>query len=356
MGLTVQMQTRSFQEVAEPAIRLEAQSLTWADPGGPESARLVGAGNRYELAETLNWLRRPVVVHRNGTPFWWGYVHEVTVRSGGYGVWVSLDSLVNRVAVAYSYVEPGTAEVGERRTTEWNGHAESVGIYGYKELLHSVDGASTAQAEAVRDLMLSQQKWPAAFVSQEQSQDAGTVEILCRGWWSTLGWRYYANSGTDAVAATTRMAAIVASAGQFLAGSDMEWPIATTASEYADGESLAVNIIEDLLRPGLYDEPVLCTVTVDRVLKVCRRPPTYQVDLRLAEDGRLLTTLGQPVEASPVGKWCDVDLPLLGLLNYVHSPAPFLIQRAEYDVTRNAWQVQPWGAPSPWELLRIEQG
>ena len=356
MTLTVQMQTRSFQEMAEPAIRLQPQTLTWADPGGPDSAHFVGAGNRNDLADALNWLRRPVVVHRYGTPFWWGYIHEVRVRSGGYSVWVSLDSLVNRAAVAYSYVEPGTADVGERRTTDWADDTESVAIYGYKELLHSVDGASTAQAEAVRDLMLSQQKWPAAYISQEQSDDAGTVELFCRGWWSTLGWRYYANSGTDAVAATTRMAAIVSSVGQFLTGSDIEWPITTSSSEYADGESLALNIVEELLRPGLNMEPVLCTVTVERLLKVYRRTPTYQVDLRLAEDGRLLTTLGQPVDASPVGKWCDVDLPMLGLLNYVTGPAPFLIQRAEHDVARNRWRVEPWGAPSAWELLRISQG
>lgn len=349
----VQLLTRGFEDVLPPAFELRPEVMSWRAMGGPEAATLRGRGDPLHVADALNWLRRPVVIRLAHETAWWGYVDAVTVWAGRYNIGASLEMMANRVSVAYSYVEPGTQEVGQRQTTDWAEDAESVSIYGTKALRLSVDGASPAQAEGARDTYLNQNKWPQAYVSLEDGpgEEEATIEVTCRGWWDTLGWIYYQNTNTLSRSVTNRLGDVVVAA-EFIAGYIEDSVIATAASEYQDGDSTALVVIEELLRTGDSGNLLLATITPDRELSVRRQPQPSAANLQLTEAGLLTTAFGLPVVRNPAGQWCDANLGVLSMLAHVGRPSPFLIERADYRPGEDRWRVEPWGAPSAWNLVR----
>jgi hypothetical protein len=222
--LEVQFKTRSFGgDIARPAIDLRVNSLEWSTAGGPKGGSITATGgSESALWELLEWLRRPVeICHpKTGVPVWWGYVHAAAVRVGAIEVGASLDSMVNRVAVAYSYVAPGTNVVGSRATTAWVQDDLSVATYGTKEFLSSCGGMTPEAAEARRDAILAAQRWPGAPPTQTSgamtprgrarysgAKQSRSATLTLRGWWSTLGWKYVSVPTITAVSYETTSAA-----------------------------------------------------------------------------------------------------------------------------------------------------
>jgi hypothetical protein len=145
------------------------------------------------LWELLEWLRAPVyLIDETGERVWWGMVSEVSVRVGAIAIGLSLDRMSNRVAVAYSYVAPGSSSVGTRATTDWAQDDDSVSAYGTLELLSSVSGATTELAETARDRILAAQKYPVPTLRATPGRGSLSATLSCRGWWDTLDWKYYA--------------------------------------------------------------------------------------------------------------------------------------------------------------------
>jgi hypothetical protein len=123
---------------------------------------------------------------------WWGFISDVSLRykALAMSVGVTIDSMMNRCAVGYSYVPAGSNDVGCRKTTAWAENAESVAEYGKRELILSLSGASDSTAEGVRDKALAARKWPVPDIKSSGSEESGSALLTCRGWWSTLGWQY----------------------------------------------------------------------------------------------------------------------------------------------------------------------
>ena len=184
-------------------LKFTVNSYSYEAIGGCKEMSVTATGGELVLWDLINWLRFPVVKYNKvGSPVWWGYVHQVAVRQGALEVAASLDSMTNRVAVAYSYVAPGTQTVGTRKTTAWVDKAESQAEFGVKELLSSAAGLSDAGATARLNAILAAQAWPQGGVTVNSSgmprgrvrysgaKKSLSATVTCKGWWQTLGWKY----------------------------------------------------------------------------------------------------------------------------------------------------------------------
>lgn len=196
IGLDLRVWKRDFTDpLGFPDVQFKPQRYSWHSIGGPERATVTAYGNGQALWKLLEWLRAPVeMVDWRGEAVWWGFVDEVTVRVGGVEVGVALKGMFNRVAVAYSYVEPGSATVGTRATTSWVQDDDCVAEYGALELLSSLSGATAAHAEAARDTILAAYRYPIPVVKVQPGRGGLSATLRCRGWWDTLAWQYYAQA------------------------------------------------------------------------------------------------------------------------------------------------------------------
>lgn len=363
MAVSVKMTKRDGSHFLYPGVDLKPEHLTWSIFGGPESAVIIGTGKSAALWEVVNWLRYGVQVDIDDNAAWWGYVHEIKLSTSEGGIGVSLNSLCNSVKVAYSYIEPGTGDVGERRDTAWDTDFVSAAEYGMRQVILSLDGATDASALATGAAYLDTHKYPIAFVEDGNADDL-QVEIFCRGWWDTLGWKYYTNANTAAVATTEQIKTIALNTSDFISVVDVKHDVATAPSEYRAGDNTALDIITELLRVGFSSFPiankyVLAKVTEDRRL-VIELEPTYSfftnTNLRYSLSGRLTNVWDHPWRRDPTGLWCDIMLPSFASFKYITSPTPFFVERAEYFPESKTWRIEPRGIMSAWELNRFTQG
>ncbi|MFP4344258.1 MAG: hypothetical protein ACLFU8_06170 [Anaerolineales bacterium] len=363
MNLIVGLKKRDFSDpVGFPDLQFSPQRYGWAALGGPDFAEIAVAGEARGLWSLLNWLRAPVeITDERDVPVWWGYVDEIVVQVGAIEVGVSLRYMVNRVAVTYSYVPPGSSTVGTRATTGWVQDDDSVATYGTKELLDSRDGATAAAAEARRDAILARLKYPIPTARVLGGAETLEARLLCRGWWSTLDWTYYTNSGTASVETSTQIDTIVTAEGAFFSGVDLVDASGISSSEYQEGDATALRVIRQLLEDGSSnDQRLLATVTRDRVLKVYEEPGSDEVTLYLPADGRPQDGWGNEVLAHtcPVAQWCELKdvIPATVDSGVLAAPSPFFVERAEFDVRRQLWIPEPRGIPSPWEIGELVDG
>lgn len=162
---------------------------TWAAVGGPEAAELTveGADDSYE--QVFGMLGgRLTILAPDGTPVWWGLVHEATVTAGGVEYGLSLARMANRIAVLYSVETEDGALAAQ---TAWAEDAGSVAQYGRKELLYSLGTASPEQAQAALGTLLARMAQPRMTVQSARNDGSGAT-LLCVGYWETLKWRYFA--------------------------------------------------------------------------------------------------------------------------------------------------------------------
>ncbi len=197
--MNVIFQQRNFSPSIQPAgIRISVQRYSKAAIGGPKQATLRADAPRQEdLWELIKRLRAPVEIYADeGDLTWWGYISEIAIYLpssdekglSGLKATVNLDSTFNRVAVAYEKVVAGSTN-GSRETTTWVQDDGSIGDYGTKELLDSSPGTTQAYAEFYRDNLLERRRIPKIKFEPYTGTEM-YAEITCRGWWSTLEWKY----------------------------------------------------------------------------------------------------------------------------------------------------------------------
>ncbi len=169
---------------------LNFQPLRWksAANGGPVESEIQVRGTRAGLKALRDWLRYPVAIYNpNGSIVWWGLVYEVALQLDGWSVTATLDRLRNRVAVTYSSVE---GAIESAQTTAWVDDAGSQSDYGIREHYESLGQATSAMATAYRDRLLKERASPSYGKSVGAGEGSGAT-LRCRGWYSTLAWRYY---------------------------------------------------------------------------------------------------------------------------------------------------------------------
>ena len=366
---------RDFSEpIALPNLTLNPLRWSWQDVGGPDYAEIAIDGIQNQLWAALQWLRCPVVIYGNGIPVWWGYVADVAFSTDAVDIAVSMADMANKIAVAYSFVDAGTQTVGTRATTAWAEDTISSGEYGVKELLASVDGATTAQAEIVRDRLLAMKKYPAAIPQASGVKNRslsvgqysrggkavhGAGRLVCLGWWKTLDWRYYGNGGTASTVTTTQISDIITASGAFFTGTDVVDASGVSSSQYRDGDSTALAQIAELPRtPTSGSRRTRATVTTERLLRIETEADSSVSDWIVTPDGIRDRWGGQPAAGTAVIGWSQFRgvVPDSANLGYMSVPSPFYIDENEYDAIENSYRWRARGAPSAWELTRMQQG
>ncbi|MBI1296660.1 hypothetical protein GC175_17025 [bacterium] len=315
-------------------------------------------GGKDVLWEILSWLRCPLIIYNSKQmPVWWGYVSEASVINDQIEHRVSIDEMVNRIAVAYSYVAPGSQDVGTRKTTAWVQDDTSVSAYGAKELLLSISGASDEQAENIRDETLTQKRYPQVVSSATNRPNGGT--LLARGWWSTLDWRYYGRSNTDSTETTVQISTMIDALAEFITDVDVLDTTGISYSSYQDGEKTMGTLVLGWLRtPISRGKRLTAYVTPERRLRVEAEDDTEKWLLLPGNVFRDATS-SRPLPAGdlPLGQTALRNvIPATANLTWLGAPSPFRIVEAEYNVETNRVSWRPRGLPSPWDLSQVVEG
>jgi hypothetical protein len=356
--MNLELHARNFARlIALPELALEPGNLSWAAMGGCDRAEIHAAGGELALWELANLLCCPVTVrHDNGDPAWWGYVAEVQIQVGRWQMSVSLDSMANRVAVAYEEVIEGQSGAGTRATTDWADDADSQAEYGIFERLEPLTYATLATAEDYRDRCLLDWRFPVPSLTYSDSS-AMEATLTCLGWWHSLKYRYYSNASGALMATTDLAYDIIDTAGQWFAGQnwldDLE---DNDVAQYRDGDTNALAQVEELLSQGSGASPrrVLPNVTIERIVQMQReRSSVGATELVVDSEARFTTVYGAPVQLGPeiVGVWCRVNdvIPAAASMVALADPSRLWIERAEYDCRTGALHTEGRGM-SAWEL------
>ncbi len=331
----------------EPGLRWQVDELNWRAVGGCANAQLSARGTPLALWSVLNYLRCPVVITDElEREVWWGYVNSAQVTEGAITYGVSLDEMANQISVAYCYVEAGG--VGQYKLSTAGRDADSIAEYGTKERIISLSQASAAMATQVRDTALAQLRYPIPTL-QTGSGSAGAT-LSCRGWYSTLDWLTYANSGTTLAATSSQIATIcgAAACGQFLTAVDVKDASGVTSSIYRDGNSTGLAVVEELLRGGTSNNRrLLASVTSSRRLQIFEEPakpttPRYFLN----KQGQIVSIFGQVVEAhlvgtTAVGNWAALKDVIPATVDVSHLADPSLIFIEEATWRGGALTVTP---------------
>ncbi len=343
-----------------PGVAIDVERYSFTALGGPLQLSAKATGPELGLWELIETLRCPIeVLDPLGTCIWWGYVARVTIRAGAIEVGVSLDTMFNNVAVAYSYIEPGSQSVGQRKTTAYSSDADSVGEYGTKDVLLSLGGATDAQATQVRDTLLNQNRYPIPYWQKAFSTGGKiTAAIEARGWWSTLGWRMYAKSTAASIETTTQIANAITGVGQFLTGTEIETASGISTSEYRDGDTTAQAEIEELLRSGTTaNRRLRSLVTRERRVRVLAEPTAGSGDYALSAKGVLFDNYGNPaqIQTCPAGMWIKLRDTIPGTvdLSRLAEPSRIFVEEAEFSPARDEYRPFARGVPTPWEIGQL---
>lgn len=202
-NFTAKMRSRSFADILDPpGLSFGVQRMGWHVKGGSRGAELSAKGGIVALWNLLQRLRCPLDIYdERGRWCWGGYISEVQIPVGAVVVVATLDTVANKIRVAYTTRKVGVSS-GQRKTTDWAQNDDSTDDYGIKELLLSKARKTEAEAETWRDTELAARAFPVpdylpqsdAFTKGGKPQDEDVALVYCRGWWETLDWRYYEDS------------------------------------------------------------------------------------------------------------------------------------------------------------------
>jgi hypothetical protein len=353
-----------------PDVDLSVKRYSRSAFGGPRAATIEATGADVELWELLEMLRCPVHIQNAvGEVVWWGFAKQVKLtavnpdspRGGRVSVSVDIDSMRNRVAIAYTLVDLTTGDLS-RATTDWADDLESQAEYGIRELLDSRSAATLVHAEAARDKTLTDMKYPISVVSPEPRTRESSAVITCGGWWETLAWRYYINLETDAVDTATQVSDIITAKGQFLGDIYVDDLSGLAISEERDGDASALYEAVELLELGTENfRRLLCDVDVNRNVRIYEEPPVSTFGAWLLKaDGSLTNPYSEEIrrDTCPTAFWAvQSDLIPASMDGTLFSdPNLKFIDEMEYDVETDQLHPTARDAPDPWDFPIVKPG
>jgi len=362
--LTFEIYNRDFGAPDPVLHRLEWQVERYTSRafGGPYEATITARGDLMSLWELLEVLRCPVQIRaEQGDLLWWGYVSAVDIITVNplaenalpMQVSASLETMFNKVAVAYNAAETG-GSIGERETTAWAEDPHSQGIYGVKELLASGGNTNGAViAENARDTLLAQKRLPTTEVVFRQ-QLPSRATIRCFGWWQSLAWMYATVTEETVTDTAAQIVDMVASYGQFFRGVDCQISSNITVGKQQDGDTTALALVEDLLQAGTANKRrMLSYVDTERRVRIFEEPtnadPRYQ-----HSDGRLYDEFGVPLrtETAEAGYWVrlvDIIPPNINQ-EMLANPDFRFVESCEYNVKLDQVNLTYRDALDPFEI------
>jgi len=181
----------------QPERAARVLALSWSVLGGCERAELAVPLQPGSLKFWQGLVGKPVQIYnRFGSLVWWGYVHSLAQSTGSLREVCSLEKMANRVAVAYTTLEPNPSSYGDPLQTTWAEDSESIALYGQKDLLLVKGMMAESAALQLRDEVLRQRAKPSIqlqpnLVATSAEKPKMTLQIDCRGWAEQLSWRVY---------------------------------------------------------------------------------------------------------------------------------------------------------------------
>jgi hypothetical protein len=340
--LMVSFTTRAGSPWLPPdGVSFAVESLTRDRRWQYKSATITASGPRQAVFELLEILRYGVKIYSaTDLVVWLGYVNTVRVNDRGSLTGVSLDDMANRVAVAYSYVEPGTSTVGVRKTTAWADDLASQAEFGVKELLISSDGTTDAGAEQLRDTYLAEHSTPVGTSSYNgiSGGDIVTAQIDCLGWLYTLGWTTYANSDQVDTATSTQIADIL-DAGEFITSVTVETASGITSSEYRKGDLTALEELLALMDIGTTNgKTYQCEIDEARNVRVIEAPANTVISYRRTADGRVWSPSDELLDGYRIeaGRWVELKdvIPASVDTTWLKAVGKYLVDEATWLASR----------------------
>lgn len=366
---------RNFgDQAAQPDLDFKIQRYSWNVIGGPKQAKIEAIGPDVDLWQLIEMIRKPVWIYSDHEEaVWWGYLAEVrivvksaaAIRDPGISqrikLGISVDTFYNSIQVAFTELIPPDEGIGERTDTAWANDDDSQAEYGIKELLWTKDNATPTHAETARDMKLEQVKNPIPVISQTRSKKSKAT-LICRGWWDTLGWRYYEKLGTNfSIDTATQIKTIIDAKGQFFSGVDLEVASGISISDFRDGDATALFEVNQMLEMGTDNNlRMLASVTESRRVIVSEELARDFAPYLINSDGTWEDKYSNAIrkETCPVGVWARLKdvVPASVDSNYLSDPSVAYIEENEYIVEKDELKYRARGAPDPWEFSNVRDG
>lgn len=363
MKYSVRLMERNFSDpLITPPVRLKPISYSWHAMGGPLSAdievELLGTDTRA-IWETLEWLRCPIEIYdENEKCVWWGLVDDIEMTRGNLVIGVSLDSMGNRIAAIYEN------DTKQKSITSWNQDDDSVSVYGTKELILSSTVIGQTAADYYRDEILEYSKKPIPEITFGEEVGQSSARITARGWWKSLGWKYYSAVEGSLTSTTQQIANIVSSCGQFFTGTEIKKSSGISTDPFRNGDNNALFEVEALLAVGTNSgKRLLSMVSKDREVIVFEEPnlSSDQIELYIRENGEAEDIFGsKSIGATcPVGIWARLKDVIPGSLDFgiLSDPSVFFVEEASFHIQSGRYIPIARGQGTPYGIgTRISEG
>jgi len=223
--------------------------------GGYWTAKIALAVSEPELDDWLeSGLGRHVEAFGGGlNKIWEGFVNQISVQMGGLAVTKGpLMQIANSVAIVFTSTDTTTTPptAGMRFPTPYSSDSDSQALYGVRRIVVSTSGCEDADAYALRDTYLEQNKNPKT--SQDFTLLGGsspTVSLDCLGYVHMLDYPYNAATvGTQD--ADAKIKAVLAADPNSLFDSANVGTNTLKVKAWEDEDTLALNVIKDVVGRG----------------------------------------------------------------------------------------------------------
>ncbi len=361
MKLFATFYNRDFTNRVQPDFNTSVVNYSHSALGGPRAAQINIAGGETTLWTLVEMLRCPIEIsNEKGEYLWWGYINDVSLMLKNYTLAVDLTYMANAVKVLYG--------IGE--ATTWLSDTQSTDEYGTKEIILTVSSPTAGWANQHRQTYLNSNRYPQVD-RQPYSSGQMSAVVNCRGWWSTLDWRYPEVASGSAVDTASQITTIISTYGEFLQGSTTYGTGRTelirpdsgvTSNPYQNGYNTARYIVEEICRTGTTDGVrMLPTVMPARVVTLTVEPTTTSGSTFLINaEGELMTPQGDYIR--PELCTCGVLVSMADLIpssvdvsKLSNFPYVF-IEETEYSVMTGKAVYTPRGIMNLWEITEVRNG
>lgn len=175
-----------------------------------------------------------------------GYIHEMVYTLPPDKFTVNLENMVNSIHMRTDYDDDGAVE---RSTTLTNSDSDE--RFGTKEMVLSggeTEGLSVA--DQATQTFIDLRGFPKPEPSLGSGRGQAHIEVFCRGYIHTLGWRIYNQTGdTGTQGMSAQVGDILDSVGEFVDSQELDANSTTVTVEY-DADRKALDIITNLAALG----------------------------------------------------------------------------------------------------------
>jgi hypothetical protein len=198
--------------------------------------------------------RRVVAYSPDGVIIWEGITNSINLKLGGLSKTIGpvLD-IANYVRLIYSFIAAGGLDIGFRATTVGAEDVDSQARYGIMERVLSTAGATSTEADAIRDLYLLERSRPGRSEELTIGNASGpSMDLECVGFAQFLSTYTYAITSLGTQNLSAKISDVIAAhpSNLFTAGGAYIETNTLQVQVFDDDGRTAWNIIKELVSRG----------------------------------------------------------------------------------------------------------